>query len=105
MQIKYTHLRDAMNNDANLAEVGQLVILLSTFTGSPHHMNENTQDAMTYVRNYRRQFLTKTIPDLFIIFTCNSSWSEIQAEWMEGQKQFDKHYLTAKMFRQELITL
>lgn len=87
-----------MNNDANFTEVGQLVILLSTFTGSSRHMNENTQDAMTYVRNYRR-------PNLFIIFTCNSSWSEIQAEWMEGQKQFGKHYLTAKMFRQELIML
>lgn len=66
MQIKYIHLRDAMNNNANLAEVGQLVILLSTFTGSSRHMNENTQDAMAHVRNYRR-------PNLFIIFTCNSS--------------------------------
>ena len=45
----YVHLRDAMNNDGNAANVGQLVILPSSFTGGPHYMHERTQDAMTYV--------------------------------------------------------
>ncbi|KYO42760.1 hypothetical protein Y1Q_0016156 [Alligator mississippiensis] len=44
----YVPLRDAMNNDGDAADVGQLVILLSSFTGGPHNMHECTQDAMTY---------------------------------------------------------
>jgi len=62
----YVHLRDAVNNDANINanNVGQLVILPSSFTGSPRYMHEKNQDAMTYVRKFGR-------PDLFITFTCN----------------------------------
>ena len=55
----YIHLRDAVVMMEMLPNLGQLVILPSTFTGSPRHMHEYTQDAMTYVRNYGR-------PDLFI---------------------------------------
>ncbi|GFR29131.1 ATP-dependent DNA helicase [Trichonephila clavata] len=60
------------------ADVGQLIILPSSFMGSPRYMHEHTQDAMTYVRNYGR-------PDLFITFTCNPAWSEIANElFLEG---------------------
>lgn len=49
----YIHLRDAINNDANVDfnDLGTSVILPATFTGSPRHM-EYAQDAMTYVRAY-----------------------------------------------------
>ena len=50
----YIHLRDAIANDANPNDLGKMVILPATFTGSPRHMHEYTQDAMTYVRNYGR---------------------------------------------------
>ena len=60
----YIHLRDAVAGDGDANNLGQLVILPSSFTGSPRHMHEYTQDAMTYVRNYGRA-------DLFVTFTCN----------------------------------
>ena len=60
----YIHLQDALRDDGNASNVGQLVILPSSFTGVPRYMHDRTQDAMTYVRNYGR-------PDLFITFTCN----------------------------------
>ena len=44
---EYIHLRDAIVNDGNADNIGRLVILPSTFTGSPRHMHEYTQDAMT----------------------------------------------------------
>lgn len=49
----YIHLRDALHqqNDINPNALGQAVILPATFTGSPRHMQEYTQDAMTYVRS------------------------------------------------------
>ena len=47
-------------------------------------MYERTQDAMTYVRQFRR-------PDLFITFTCNAKWPEIAVLLSQGQKQHDRH--------------
>ena len=95
---EYIHLKDAIANDGNADNVGQLVILPSTFTGSPRHMHEYTQDAMTYVRNYGR-------PDLFVTFTCNPKWQEIQEELLPGQTHSDRHDLLARVFRQKLIKL
>jgi len=95
---EYIHLRDAIANDGNSNNVGQLMILPSTFTGSPRHMHEYTQDAMTYVRNYGR-------PDLFVTFTCNPKWQEIQAELLVGQTHSDRHDLLTRVFRQKLIEL
>ncbi|KIH43754.1 hypothetical protein ANCDUO_26234 [Ancylostoma duodenale] len=69
----YIHLRDAIANDGSSTEVGRLVILPATFTGSPRHMHEYAQDAMLYVRSCGR-------PDLLITFTCNPEWTEIKDE-------------------------
>lgn len=95
---EYIHLRDAIVNDGNADNIGRLVILPSTFTGSPRHMHEYTQDAMTYVRNYGR-------PDLFVTFTCNPNWREIEEELMSGQSPSDWHDVVARVFRQKLIKL
>lgn len=57
-------------NDSNVSDIGQMVILPASYTGSPRHMHEYAQDGMTYVRKYGR-------PDLFITFTCNLKWPEI----------------------------
>ncbi|CAF2141007.1 unnamed protein product [Rotaria magnacalcarata] len=95
---EYIHLRDAIANDGNTDNLDQLVILPSTFTRSPRHMHEYTQDAMTYVKNYGR-------PDLFVTFTRNATWEEIQEELLDGQNPFDRHDLLARVFRQKLIKL
>ena len=95
---EYVHLKDAIAKDGNINDVGKLVILPSSFTGSPRHMHEYTQDAMTYVRNYGR-------PDLFVTFTCNPKWEEIQVELLPGQTHSDRHDLLARVFRQKLISL
>ncbi|XP_068994023.1 uncharacterized protein [Neodiprion pinetum] len=72
---EYIHLRDALNQDGNVdpSNIGQRVILPSSFTGSPRYLHEKTQDAMTYVRNSER-------PDLFVTFTCNPEWPDIKAK-------------------------
>ena len=59
-------MRDAIigyvdsTNDIN--NIGTAFIIPSSYIGSPRHMQEYIQDAMTYVRAYGR-------PDLFITFT------------------------------------
>lgn len=88
----YIHLRDAMGRqDANAAEVGQMVVLPSSFTGGPRYMHERTQDAMTYVRVHGR-------PDLFITFTCNPKWKDITDVLLPGQKPHDRHDIIARVF-------
>ncbi|XP_073513990.1 uncharacterized protein [Phyllobates terribilis] len=92
---EYIHLRDAVANDADPKELGKMVILPSTVTGSPRHMHEHTQDAMNYVRKYGR-------PDLFITFTCNPAWEEIGGHLLPGQKTVNRHDLIARVFKQKL---
>ncbi|GBM74316.1 hypothetical protein AVEN_193307-1 [Araneus ventricosus] len=77
-------------NDGNVADIGQLIILPSSFTRGPRYMHERTQNAMTYVKNHGR-------PDLFIIFTCNPNWMEIQQELFVGQKPPYRHDLLASL--------
>ena len=64
MADEYVHLRDAMRNDANPADVGHCTISSSLFPSCPRYMKEITQDVMTYVRERGR-------PQFFITFTCN----------------------------------
>ncbi|EYC03673.1 hypothetical protein Y032_0092g2555 [Ancylostoma ceylanicum] len=82
----YIHLRDAVANDGNVSDIGRMVILPATFTGSPRHMHEYAQDAMLYVRTCGR-------PDLFITFTCNPEWIEIKEELLKGQVPSERHDL------------
>jgi len=95
---EYVHLRDAIGNDGNASNIGKMVILPATYTGSPRHMHEYAQDALTYVRKYGR-------PDLFITFTCNPSWSEITSLLTENQSTSHRHDLSARVFKQKLIKL
>ncbi|KAK9049401.1 hypothetical protein SSX86_031630 [Deinandra increscens subsp. villosa] len=60
--------RDEGNTD--LKQVGQRVILPSSFTGGPRYMMQNFLDAMAICKWYG-------YPDLFITITCNPKWPEI----------------------------
>jgi hypothetical protein len=95
---QYIHLKDAMVKDRSPEEIGQMIILPSTFTGSPRYMHEYTQDAMTYVRNYGR-------PDLFITLTCNSNWPEIQQNLFDGQPAHSRHDIIARVFHLKVKAL
>jgi hypothetical protein len=69
----YSGLRDAvMRGDTTPASIGKRIVLPSTFTGSPRYMIENYQDAMAICR-------WAGYPDLFITFTCNAKWPEIES--------------------------
>uniref|UniRef100_A0A0L8HBE7 Helitron helicase-like domain-containing protein n=1 Tax=Octopus bimaculoides TaxID=37653 RepID=A0A0L8HBE7_OCTBM len=59
-------------------------------------MNERTQGAITYMRNYGRL-------DLFI--TCNPKWNKIQAELFPGQLYINRHNLVARVFHLKISKL
>lgn len=91
---EYVHLRDAVENDVSAQDLGY-VILPSSFIGGQRHMYEYQQDALTYVRHYGR-------PSLFITFTCNPKWVEIQRELFSGQTAKDRHDIVARVFKMKV---
>ena len=78
---------------------GNKVILPSSFTGSPRYMMQNYLDAMTICKVYG-------YPDLFITFTCNPNWPEIERFMSEkGLKSEDRPDVITRVFKQKLDTL
>jgi len=61
-------------------------------------MKQLYQDAMAICRHYGK-------PDLFLTFTCNAKWEEIQHELLPGQKATDRPGLVARVFRLKLKSL
>ncbi|WOG95440.1 hypothetical protein DCAR_0414759 [Daucus carota subsp. sativus] len=67
----YSGLMDAVQRgDSDCSIIGKSIILPSSHTGGPRYRAQNYQDAMAICRwiGY---------PDLFITFTCNPKWPEI----------------------------
>jgi len=89
---KYIHLKDAVGRqDVDTDQLGKLVVLPSSFTGGPRYMHERAQDALTYVRHYGSS-------DLFVTFTCNPKWQEIQEALLRGQKHYHHPDIIARVF-------
>ncbi|CAL8992823.1 unnamed protein product [Prunus brigantina] len=94
----YKGIYDAISkgdNDAN--NIGQRVILPSSYTGSARYMVNNYQDAMAICRQYGH-------PDLFITFTCNIKWPEIVREFDKkpGYKPEDRPDVVSRVFKMKL---
>ncbi|CAB5190397.1 unnamed protein product [Rhizophagus irregularis] len=80
---------DSANN------IGQHIILPSTFSGGPQQMYQLYQDAIAIVHHFGK-------PDLFITFTCNPKWPEITRELLPNQTAADRPDLTARVFNMKL---
>ncbi|XP_016649779.1 PREDICTED: uncharacterized protein LOC103332554 [Prunus mume] len=94
----YKGIYDAISNGDNDANnIGQRVILPSSYTGSARYMLNNYQDAMAICRQYGH-------PDLFITFTCNVKWPEIVREFdaKPGYKPEDRPDIVSRLFKMKL---
>ncbi|XP_065654788.1 uncharacterized protein LOC136081402 [Hydra vulgaris] len=86
-----------LGNDNNVRP-GRVVVLPSTYVGSPRALNENFEDAMAIIKNYGK-------PDLFITFSCNPKWCEITENLYPGQTANDKPNLFNRVFILKLNNL
>jgi hypothetical protein len=82
---------DAEERDVGLQEVGHHIVLPSSYTGGPHYMNQRFQDAIALVW-FHHGF------DLFITFTCNAMWPEIQHALLPAQNSADRPDLSVHVF-------
>lgn len=91
----YNILDDAFRNDNDAANLGQLVVLPSTFTGGPRYMQKKTQDACAYIRKFGRA-------SLFVTMTCNPKWKEITDALPPHYQPFERHDIVTRVFNGKL---
>ncbi|XP_057310253.1 uncharacterized protein LOC130648232 [Hydractinia symbiolongicarpus] len=96
----YQGLLDYLQNaaDQRNLQAGNVVVLPSTFSGSPRNMHQLYLDAMALVSK-------KGKPDLFLTFTCNPKWPEIVTNMLPGQSASDRPDLVARVFKLKLLAL
>ncbi|CAN1780537.1 ATP-dependent DNA helicase PIF1 [Linum perenne] len=99
----FNGLMDAfLQGDTNVQLTGKHIILSSTHTSSPRYKYENFQDAMAICR-------WGGYPDLFLTFTCNSQWPEIQLMidlvTCSGRKDTNRADIIARVFKLKLNQL
>lgn len=89
----YQGLIDDLQNHAseNDVHVGKMLLLPSTFIGSPRNMMQQYQDAMAMVGRHGK-------PDLFITMTCNRNWKEIQENLLPHQTAADRPDIVTGVF-------
>ncbi|XP_058783041.1 uncharacterized protein LOC131657689 [Vicia villosa] len=93
----YSCLTDAvLNGETNPSTSGRRIVLPSSFTGGARYMLHNYQDAMAICR-------WAGYPYLFITFTCNKNWLEMQRVVTNmGLKSEDRPDLVCRIFKIKL---
>ncbi len=92
----YNDLQDALNaGDVFGNDVGQKMIIPSSFQGGERTMGQLYQDSMAKVRKFGK-------PDLFVTFTCNHKWKEITNALLAGQTPKDRPELVTRVFNLKL---
>ncbi|RPD57503.1 hypothetical protein L226DRAFT_446336, partial [Lentinus tigrinus ALCF2SS1-7] len=82
---------DTDAHDVDLSQLGQRIILPSSFQGGARHWYEQCQDALAICRE-------EGSIDFFVTITCNADWPEIKAELLPGQTPSDRPDLIARVF-------
>ena len=97
---QYDVLHEHVNNLGNDHNVrpGCVVVLPSTYVGSPRALKENFEDAMAIIKKYGK-------PDPFITFTCNPKWLEITENLFPGQTASDRPDFVIQVFKIKLNNL
>jgi Helitron helicase-like domain at N-terminus len=83
----------SMNDDhVDLNQLGQRVILPSSYLGGPRDMHQRYLDGMAIARHFKKI-------DLFLTMTANPNWPEIKQELLSGQTVSDRPDLVARVFQ------
>ena len=88
----YNGLADLLDaGDVNFAQVGKRVVLPSSYVGGDRFMQKLYQESIAMVRRFGK-------PSLFITFTANPKWEEIERELLPQQRAGDRPDLVAWVF-------
>ncbi|KAL3846228.1 hypothetical protein ACJIZ3_003631 [Penstemon smallii] len=87
-----------VHGETDPSNIGQRVVLLSSFIGGPRDMRRRYVNAMALVQRFGK-------PDVFLTMTCNPAWVEIRESLLPGQKPDDRPDLIARVFKAKLEEL
>ena len=88
----YNGLADAIvRHEVDASTLGRRIVLTSSFLSSDRFIQQLFQDSMAIVRYFGK-------PTLFITFTANPNWKEIQDELFPMQAATDRPDLIARVF-------
>ncbi|KAJ8910343.1 hypothetical protein NQ315_004542 [Exocentrus adspersus] len=82
---------DQIDDEEEAAIMGRMVILPSSFVGSPRYQQQLFQDAMAVVGRFG-------MPNIFLTMTTNTRWPEIIDNIPEGHTAADHPSLTNRVF-------
>jgi hypothetical protein len=88
-------IEDALSaNDDNidLHQLGQRIILPSSYLGGPRDMHQRYLDGMAIARHFKKI-------DIFMTMTANPNWPEIKRELLPGQTVADRPDLVSRVFQ------
>ena len=93
-------IADAIAADpaVDTANIGQHIILPSSFSGSTHNMIQKCPDALAINRYYHSA-------DLFLTATANPNWPEIKENLLDGQTATDQPDLIVHVFYEKMKAL
>ena len=96
----YSGLRDHLVQSAHQAnkKIGTLMILPSSFLGTPRNMHQNFLDAMAVVAETSK-------PDFFLTMTCNPLWPEIRSALRPTQEPWEVPGIICRVFHQKVLYL
>jgi hypothetical protein len=82
-----------MNDDhVDLNQIGQRIILPSSYIGGPRDMHQRYLDGMAIARHFKKI-------DIFLTMTANPNWPEIKRELLPGQTVADRPDLVTRLFQ------
>jgi hypothetical protein len=80
------------------SSVGQRIILLVSFIGSPRYLYQTYQDCIGVCRKFG-------CSDLFVTFTSNAAWAEIEAALPTSLTPSDRPEIVDRVFKMKLNIL
>ena len=92
---KYKEFKDALHQNDSIENVGERIILPGTHYCSPRWYQNCFQDGMALVRAFGK-------PHLFITFTANAKWKEIQQSLHKGEQSIDRPDIVNRIFFMKL---
>lgn len=88
-------LEDAISTSddhVDLNQLGERIILPSSYIGGPRDMHQRYLDAMAIARHFKKI-------DIFLTMTANPNWPEITRELLPGQTVNDRPDLVSRVFQ------
>jgi hypothetical protein len=94
----YNGVVDALHEGVDALSIGKKIVLPASFTSGPRFMQRNLQNVLALLRKFGGS-------DLFITFTANPHWKEVEEALLPNQAPHERPDLIARVFQLKFSSL